>query len=181
MKRISGKVALIVLLLILLVASNNVNAAGSQQNKGPAPKAVGTVAMYNDAFFCLDNVWYMDFNAHQEWGNRPAKGDAFGWCEAGMFAGFYWKVDIEWVKVTREQGKNVAYFAGPIVDSNYMPVGLYVGFKVKDGGTPGRNGDVVWNVGFENEAQYEAFKAGAYALLHADPWWVFQGNLQVMN
>lgn len=128
---------------------------------GPAEKATGDVG-YEAAG--LDR--HISFNAHEARGDRPAKGQ-LQYTDAIDRS---YHVEITHVNVVGD----MAYFAGEVVEaSNPTWVGNWISFAVLDGGTPGRNGDIVWGI-FTDQAtaisnvENEVTPGSAYEVLRGN-------------
>lgn len=132
-----GIVALAIVLVVgfsasVLAKSHN---PGPPEGKGPAQKATGGIGLEER------DAW-VEFNAHEAKGNRPAKG-VFWWYAGGKEdPDRTIKVDVECVIVD----ENAAWFAGEAVmdTEGDAKVGDYLFVKVMDGGTPATDGDKIW-------------------------------------
>lgn len=101
---------------------------------GPAEMATGGVGYEARG---LDR--HVSFNAREAMGDRAAGGQ-LQYTDANDD---YYHVTISHVNVVG----NMVYFAGEVVEaSNPVWVGNWISFAAMDGGTPGRNGDMVWGV-----------------------------------
>jgi hypothetical protein len=163
-KIVSVALAAFLSILPVQAASHSGNAPSSPPGRGPAGMATG-------------GVWYMaaeldrhiSFTANEERGNSPAKGNLH-YADANNA---WYNADISAVAIDG----NMAYFAGEVTSaSNSSWVGNWISFAVKDGGTPGSNGDMVWGI-FTDETTAMANVSGE--ITPGDGYAVYRGNLVV--
>ena len=108
---------------------------------GSAQKATGEVWFENSGLMA-----YADFNAHEAYMDRPAKGEFYYEDDDGEGTVRYYLMMVDCVEVEGED----ATFSGEIVDTNVDDwMGQGVQIWVTDGGTPGWNGDLITGQFFE--------------------------------
>ncbi|GEM_PF-4092826 len=143
------KIALAGLLTMALLLTSSVLAsghgrgrpdhAGPPEDAGPANRVTGGIEVEEP---WADSYASVSFNAHQEKGNRPAKG-MFKWelMDDGEVTRTI-EVDVMYVKVE----DNTGWFAGEcFYDSDDGELeGQWLFVKAYDGGTPAREGDQIW-------------------------------------
>ena len=115
----------------------------------PAEKATGEIEYYYPNGGPTEQV-FREFNAHEEKGDRPAKGWSRWWRTTDGVMDRELYVEIKYVRVDGDD----AWFAGECTYHSTNPnrVGDWNYIKVHDGGTPRSNGDTVWGEWFETEA-----------------------------
>ncbi|MFW6117115.1 MAG: hypothetical protein ACOC6G_00845 [Thermoproteota archaeon] len=124
----------------------------NRKGRGPAEKATGDVWTTNDA----DKRHHFWFNAHENKDGRAAKGMAYLRNYLGDPEEYDVNRALDIEVDTVEVDGNKAMFSGIVIYDNFDPshpnyrVGERLYFYVEDGGTPGRNGDVIewgWSSG----------------------------------
>lgn len=111
---------------------------------GPAEKATGKFWAQSTS-----SLVYLDFNAHEAKGNRPAKGEIHWYRDHPVHGPRDLYMDVKYVNVCGEY----AYIAGYCwEDTAGVQTGKWLYMYVKDGGTPGRKGDKLWARWYNDEA-----------------------------
>ena len=139
----------------------------------PAEKATGTYGA--DPISNPNQPIYVEFNAHEAMGDRPAKGQYHQYrpdIDRDVFC------DVKYVSVN--PAENRAYVAALCwKDSQNGDLeGQWLYLIVEDVGTPGREGDLMWARWYSTEAQAMnavATEVFSYYVAYA----VFDGNLVV--
>jgi len=169
--KVSRVKGLITIALVVVLLLNT----GVALAKGPAGKATGNVGFEESGV-----EWHAEFNAHEAMNGRPAKGSMRIWSD--VIEREFLFDDVKYVKVRVDW--DLAWFAAKCTDDNLpsddpdYKVDQWLFVKVKDGGTPGRNGD---KIGWDWDSADEA-DAASRASSHGVPagWWaVIKGNLKV--
>ena len=155
MKKLIGVTLAVVLILAM--------SPGIVLAKGPTDKATGYIEYYQPGYF-------FDFNAHASKDGRPVKGDAWNYTPSG---GWY-HAEVRCVNILDNQ---TVLFAAELVETNMPSWGPWVLIKVYDGGTPGRNGDLIWGQFLSEDLAKKMCQAGDEP--SGGPWSVLSGNLQV--
>jgi len=119
--------------------------------------------------------WYAEFDAHEAFGHRPAKGAMRRWSDVVGRVTYF---DVKYVRV---EG-NTAWFAAVCTyDSSTTDnrEGKWAFVKVFDGGTPGTTGDKIgWDWNSVNETDAES-RVEAMDTPDNGPWSITDGNLVV--
>lgn len=155
------RVALVGLLLGLLTLSLTAGSFAAS-----AEKATGYVEYEAAGLYRA-----LEFNAHEAFGNRPAKG-ILSYSDAN---GDWYTVDVQYVNV--DPATMIAYIAGPVVSASQQDwVGLWLSAAVYDGGTPGREGDAVAGIFTDIDT---AIANVSMSVVPGDWYDVLAGNLVV--
>ncbi len=153
---------LAILVTAVLVAALLSLAGAALAASNAAPHATGSIEYYQSGYF-------FDFNAHEEYDRRPAKGEAYNQTPYG---GWYRAV-VRCVNIDTD----TALFAAELVETNMSSWGPWVLVKVLDGGTPGTVGDLIWGQFLSEQDAMNNCLNGVDPT--GGPWPVLDGNLVV--
>lgn len=157
------KVVIFALVLIVgMLGMSSVAIAGKAN--GCAPHVTGSDVEFD---VCTNRYTTINFNAHEEFDGRPAKGEVHYIDENGD----WFEDDVTCVNVDGDY----AIFSGQVVRSNRDDwIGNWFRLGVYDGGSPGRGHDKVWVDAYLSEDD-----PGCDELPGLGPYDVLSGNLAV--
>jgi hypothetical protein len=139
--------------------------AGAAQSASP-PKATGGI-WFTTIDGAHETRGHVEFQVHDEFGGQPDR----GWLNYRNTDGDWFKVDVDCVTIYGDH----AFFSGKVVSASleeWRDKWLLV--AVRDGGSPGTNGDQIWGEMYDHHPGCDAgdFPPGG-------PWDVEKGNLVV--
>ncbi|MFC1653258.1 hypothetical protein ACFL1M_00220 [Patescibacteria group bacterium] len=174
MKKITSLLAGVVLLAIVMPAMA-AKPTNTPNNGTSGEKITGSIEIDRGD----ENMRYAEFNAHEAYGDKDAKGEFHWWMTDGkglMLREIY--VDVTDVRVMGDDG----WFEGMATHDSQAGAreGDMFYVKVFDGGTPATDGDMIW-WSWDSPAYKEKALVGGNLVVHSNPCEVYELNVSTVN